>query len=210
MDESRRCTDAPDHIGVGDAIVTPDSVGAHLRMSCAAALPLGGHAAETVLNLIRGDEPAPISVGFVPAVRQLGQERWLHPIGAFGRQRTRRTAHAPQAAWSRNASAASSSKDPSRNDAHQARTTPQRGLDGHLRRAALTELRQPPTLALSEFMPGSSRPGPRYSARPACTRSLLRSSVREDTALLSSRQNPCRNDAVDQVQWSVLYGPAPG
>jgi len=74
VDETLRCTGAPDIIGAGDAIVTPDSVGAHLRMSCAAALPLGGHAAETVLHLIRGDEPAPISIGFVLQCVSLGRK----------------------------------------------------------------------------------------------------------------------------------------
>ena len=54
--------------------MTPGSVGAHLRMSCAAALPLGGHAAETVLHLIRGHEPAPISIGFVLQCLSLGRK----------------------------------------------------------------------------------------------------------------------------------------
>lgn len=74
VDETRRCTDAPAIIGAGDAIVTPDSVGAHLRMSCAAALPLGGHAADTVLHLIRGQEPIPISIGFVVQCLSLGRK----------------------------------------------------------------------------------------------------------------------------------------
>jgi NADH dehydrogenase len=74
VDETLRCTRAPDIIGAGDAIVTPASVGAHLRMSCAAALPLGGHAAETVLHLMRGSDPAPISIGFVLQCLSLGRK----------------------------------------------------------------------------------------------------------------------------------------
>lgn len=74
VDEMLRCTDAPDIIGAGDAVVTPASVGAHLRMSCAAALPLGGHAAETVLHLIRGSEPTPISIGFLLQCLSLGRK----------------------------------------------------------------------------------------------------------------------------------------
>jgi NADH:ubiquinone reductase (H+-translocating) len=74
VDETLRCPDAPTIVGAGDAIVTPRSVGAHLRMSCAAALPLGGHAAETVLHLIRRDEPAPISIGFVLQCVSLGRK----------------------------------------------------------------------------------------------------------------------------------------
>ncbi len=74
VDETLRCTEAPRIIGAGDAIVTPAGVGAHLRMSCAAALPLGGHAAETVLHLVRGQEPAPISIGFVVQCLSLGRK----------------------------------------------------------------------------------------------------------------------------------------
>jgi NADH dehydrogenase FAD-containing subunit len=74
LDETLRCVDAPSIIGAGDAVVTPGGVGAHLRMSCAAALPLGGHAAETVLRLIRGQEPARISIGFVLQCLSLGRK----------------------------------------------------------------------------------------------------------------------------------------
>ena len=42
VDDALRCIAAPEIVGAGDAVVTPASVGAHLRMSCAAALPLGG------------------------------------------------------------------------------------------------------------------------------------------------------------------------
>lgn len=73
-DETLRSTDAPDIVGAGDAAVAPSSVGGHLRMSCAAAVPLGGHAAETVLHLIRGEEPRPISIGFVLQCLSLGRK----------------------------------------------------------------------------------------------------------------------------------------
>jgi len=83
VDETLRCTEAPEIIGAGDAIVTPASVGAHLRMSCAAALLLGGHAAETVLHLIRSSEPTPISIGFVLQCVSLGRKdgyiQLVHP-----------------------------------------------------------------------------------------------------------------------------------
>ncbi len=74
VDETLRCPDADEIVGAGDAVVTPDSVGRHLRMSCAAALPLGGHAAETVLRLIRGQDPTPISIGFVIQCLSLGRK----------------------------------------------------------------------------------------------------------------------------------------
>ncbi len=73
LDETLRCVAAPAVFGAGDAVVTPDSVGAHLRMSCAVALPLGGHAAETVLHLIRGEQPEPISVGLMMQCLSLGR-----------------------------------------------------------------------------------------------------------------------------------------
>ena len=74
LDETLRYPHDPRIVGAGDAVVTPDGVGAHLRMSCAAALPLGGHAAETVLHLIRGEEPAPISIGFLLQCLSLGRK----------------------------------------------------------------------------------------------------------------------------------------
>jgi len=75
VDDTLRCLGAPTIVGAGDAIVTPADVGAHLRMSCAAALPLGGHAAETVLHLFRGEEPDAISVGFALQCLSLGRKR---------------------------------------------------------------------------------------------------------------------------------------
>jgi NADH dehydrogenase len=39
------------------------------------ALPMGGHPAETVLHLIRGEEPAPLSVGLVLQRLSLGRSR---------------------------------------------------------------------------------------------------------------------------------------
>jgi NADH:ubiquinone reductase (H+-translocating) len=72
VDDSLRCLDAPRVIGAGDAIVAPARVARHLRMSCAAALPLGAHAAATLLASIRGTEPLPLSVGYVVQCVGLG------------------------------------------------------------------------------------------------------------------------------------------
>ncbi|WP_167042692.1 FAD-dependent oxidoreductase [Salinibacterium sp. ZJ454] len=74
VDESLRCVDHPSIVGAGDAVRVPDSVGAHLRMSCASALPLGGAAAETVLAQLRGQEPKPISIGLVMQCLSLGRK----------------------------------------------------------------------------------------------------------------------------------------
>jgi NADH dehydrogenase FAD-containing subunit len=75
VDETLRCPGAMGVVGAGDAVVAPDAVAAHLRMSCAAALPLGGHAADTVLRLVRGQEPTAISIGFVLQCLSLGRTR---------------------------------------------------------------------------------------------------------------------------------------
>lgn len=75
VDETLRSIDYPDIIGAGDAVRPPDSVGAHLRMSCAMALPLGGHAAQTALAQLRATEPAPLSAGFVIQCLSLGRRK---------------------------------------------------------------------------------------------------------------------------------------
>jgi NADH dehydrogenase FAD-containing subunit len=73
VDETLRSITAPNIIGAGDAVVTPPGVGSHLRMGCAVALPLGGHAAETVLHLIRQQQPKPISIGLILQCLSLGR-----------------------------------------------------------------------------------------------------------------------------------------
>lgn len=75
VDERLRSIDDPRILGAGDAVVLPPAVGAHLRMACAAALPLGAHAAEVVLAQLRGQEPAPASAGFLLQCLSLGRER---------------------------------------------------------------------------------------------------------------------------------------
>jgi NADH:ubiquinone reductase (H+-translocating) len=65
VDETLRCVADPRVIGAGDAIVAPDEVAGHLRMSCAAALPLGAHAAGTLLASIRGTQPPALSAGYL-------------------------------------------------------------------------------------------------------------------------------------------------
>jgi NADH dehydrogenase FAD-containing subunit len=75
VDETLRSITAPNIIGAGDAVVTPPGVGSHLRMGCAVALPLGGHAAETVLHLIRQQQPKPISIGLILQCLSLGRRR---------------------------------------------------------------------------------------------------------------------------------------
>ena len=73
VDEQLRSIDAPDIIGAGDAVRLPASTGTHLRMGCAAALPLGGAAALTVLADLRGTEAPTASVGFLVQCLSLGR-----------------------------------------------------------------------------------------------------------------------------------------
>ncbi|TFC93923.1 hypothetical protein E3T28_16115 [Cryobacterium sinapicolor] len=74
VDEHLQALDYPDIIGGGDAIKTPDTVGAHLRMSCAAAIPLGGQAADTALARLRGTRPTALSVGYLIQCFSLGRK----------------------------------------------------------------------------------------------------------------------------------------
>jgi NADH dehydrogenase FAD-containing subunit len=64
---------APDVVGAGDAVVVDGDAGRHLRMGCAAALPLGGHAARTVLARLRGEPTAPASIGYLVQCVSLGR-----------------------------------------------------------------------------------------------------------------------------------------
>lgn len=66
------CVDHGRIVGVGDA-VTPGHVGEHSRMSCQAAIPMGAHGADTVLALIRDEEPKPLSLGMAGQAISLGR-----------------------------------------------------------------------------------------------------------------------------------------
>jgi NADH dehydrogenase FAD-containing subunit len=82
-DETLTVPGHPNIIGAGDAALAPPSVAGHLRMSCAAALPLGGHAAHTVLARLRNTTPEPLSVGFLVQCVSLGRRdgviQLVHP-----------------------------------------------------------------------------------------------------------------------------------
>ncbi|AOW93899.1 hypothetical protein BFN03_17880 [Rhodococcus sp. WMMA185] len=95
VDATLTSLDHPDIVGAGDAVVAPPEVGAHLRMACAVALPLGGHAAATVLARIRGEQRPTLSLGFVLQCMSLGRKDGYlqfvqaddspRPIGVSGR-----------------------------------------------------------------------------------------------------------------------------
>jgi NADH dehydrogenase FAD-containing subunit len=75
VDATLRSTGDPRVVGAGDAVVVDAPEGAHLRMGCAMALPLGGTAAGTLLAGLRGQEPRPLSAGFVLQCLSLGRRR---------------------------------------------------------------------------------------------------------------------------------------
>jgi hypothetical protein len=74
VDATLRCVDAPVIFGAGDAAHVPESVGGHLRASCAAAIPLGGHAADSVLAELRGHARPTVDVGFMVQNISLGRK----------------------------------------------------------------------------------------------------------------------------------------
>lgn len=77
VDESLSCPKFPDIFGAGDAIHAPQTVAGHLRMSCAAALPLGAHAADSIIARLDHRAPSPLSVGYMLRCISLGRKSGL-------------------------------------------------------------------------------------------------------------------------------------
>jgi NADH dehydrogenase len=77
VDESLSCPQYPEIFGAGDAIRAPDSVAGHLRMSCAAALPLGAHAADSIIARLQKRNPPVLSAGYVLRCISLGRKSGL-------------------------------------------------------------------------------------------------------------------------------------
>jgi NADH dehydrogenase FAD-containing subunit len=69
-DETLTSVDDDRIVAAGDSAAPS---GVPLRMSCQAAGPLGGHAADTVLRRIEGREPEPFTMGFVGLCLSLGR-----------------------------------------------------------------------------------------------------------------------------------------
>ena len=69
-DETLTSVDDPRIVGAGDAVAPS---GSPLRMSCAAAVPLGLHAADTVIAAMKGAQPQPIRIGFVGQNASVGR-----------------------------------------------------------------------------------------------------------------------------------------
>ncbi|MCK9903203.1 FAD-dependent oxidoreductase [Frankia sp. Cpl3] len=69
-DETLTSVDDVRIVAAGDSAAPSDLP---LRMSCQAAMPLGAHAADTVLSQIAGEQPAPVNVGFFGLCVSLGR-----------------------------------------------------------------------------------------------------------------------------------------
>ncbi|KRC47059.1 pyridine nucleotide-disulfide oxidoreductase [Leifsonia sp. Root227] len=70
-DETLTSVDDDRIVAAGDSAAPSD---VPVRMSCQAAGPLGGHAADTVLRRIAGEQPTPFSLGFVGLCLSLGRD----------------------------------------------------------------------------------------------------------------------------------------
>lgn len=69
-DETLTSVDDVRIVAAGDSAAPSDLP---FRMSCQAAVPLGAHAADSVLSRIAGEQPAPINLGFVGQCISLGR-----------------------------------------------------------------------------------------------------------------------------------------
>lgn len=83
VDSALACPEFPEIFGAGDAVRAPDAVAAHLRMSCAMAMPMGAHAADNVIARIRQRSPQELSAGFLLRCISLGRKSGLvQPVRA--------------------------------------------------------------------------------------------------------------------------------
>ncbi|TFB99888.1 NAD(P)/FAD-dependent oxidoreductase [Cryobacterium mannosilyticum] len=63
----------PNIIGAGDSVSVRGGAGKHLRMGCAVAAPMGGHAAVTALAYLRSQPHTALSIGFFIRCLSLGR-----------------------------------------------------------------------------------------------------------------------------------------
>ncbi|EME22997.1 oxidoreductase [Rhodococcus triatomae BKS 15-14] len=70
VDRTLTCPAAPNIVGAGDAVSID---GMPLRMSCQAAIPLGAHAADTILRGLRGQTPKDVHPRFLTRSISLGR-----------------------------------------------------------------------------------------------------------------------------------------
>ncbi len=73
----------PNIIGAGDSVSVRGHAGNHLRMGCAVAAPMGGHAAVTALAYLRAQPQTDLSVGFFIQCLSLGRRSgFIQHVGA--------------------------------------------------------------------------------------------------------------------------------
>lgn len=77
VDERLRVVGHPEIFGAGDAVRAPASVGAHLRMGCAVAMPLGALAADNILAGLRGEPTKRLDIGFAAQCISIGRRDGL-------------------------------------------------------------------------------------------------------------------------------------
>jgi NADH dehydrogenase len=103
VDACLRAWRYPNIIGAGDAAVMPSAVGSHVRMGCAAALPMGSFAARTILAQLRGVEPEPASIGYALQCLSLGRlDSYIQVVGPDDSPR-RLSARGRTGAWMKEA-----------------------------------------------------------------------------------------------------------
>ncbi|MBV9786693.1 MAG: FAD-dependent oxidoreductase [Chloroflexi bacterium] len=82
VDEMLRVVDQPHIFAIGDAAAVSVN-GKPIRMSCASALPMGGHMGNNIRRLVRGQELEPFSMGFAARCVSLGRRdalvQWVAP-----------------------------------------------------------------------------------------------------------------------------------
>lgn len=85
VDEMLRAVDQPHIFAAGDAAAVSVN-GKAIRMSCASALPMGGHMGNNIRRLLRGQELEPFSMGFAARCVSLGRRdalvQWVAPDDA--------------------------------------------------------------------------------------------------------------------------------
>ncbi|MEM6927629.1 MAG: FAD-dependent oxidoreductase, partial [Myxococcota bacterium] len=87
-------------VGRPDVVAAGDCAGTRLRMACATAMPMGCHAADTLLREARGETPRPLSFGYVLRCISLGPGRALTQ-GTTSLDRPTWAIGGPLAAWTK-------------------------------------------------------------------------------------------------------------
>jgi len=77
VDETLAVPGHPDIFGAGDGVLVAASIGAHLRMACAVAMPMGAHAADNIAAKLQQRTPRELSVGFILRCISLGRSAGL-------------------------------------------------------------------------------------------------------------------------------------